>query len=136
MKLSKKSEYALRAMVAIARDPGAVHTIPQISRTEGIPSKFLEQILLSLRHAGLLTSKRGAGGGYTLQKTPARIHALEIIEGVEGQLSLPESEGGATGVDFFLHDLQGRLRDWLNETTLEDLLRLETGRSGAGSFEI
>src|ERR1700728_4410704 len=64
MRISKKAEYALRALAAIARQPKCWQ-IQELSGRENIPIKFLEQILLALRHAGLLASKRGVGGGYT-----------------------------------------------------------------------
>jgi len=136
MKLSKKTEYALRALVAIARAPAAVHTIPQISRTENIPPKFLEQILLMLKQAGLLSSKRGAGGGYTLQKQAPAIRVREVIELVEGPLLAGENPSGTSGVDFFLKELEQRLQDWTGERTVDDLVRSEASRNQAGSFEI
>ena len=61
MKISKKAQYAMRAVLAIARHPGTrLVQISDLSRTEVIPVKFLEQILLTLRKGGLLRSKRGA----------------------------------------------------------------------------
>ena len=67
MRISRKSEYALRALVSLARERRS-WGIQELSERENIPVKFLEQILLALRHAGLLTSKRGVGGGYTLHR--------------------------------------------------------------------
>lgn len=79
MRISRKSEYALRALVAMSRKPGS-HQIQELSERENIPVKFLEQILLTLRHAGFLTSKRGAGGGYSLRMNPAQITVRQVIE--------------------------------------------------------
>lgn len=90
MRLSKKTEYALRALFAIARafpNDNAAQRIEQLSRQENIPVKFLEQILLSLRHAGLLSSKRGVGGGYRLARPPAQISIGEVIRTLEGPLT-------------------------------------------------
>ncbi|MGA7607127.1 MAG: Rrf2 family transcriptional regulator, partial [Anaerolineales bacterium] len=72
MRLSKRGEYGLRAMIMLAT-PGpdghpAVIQIREISEREKIPAKFLEQILLTLKNAGLLHSKMGVGGGYHLAK--------------------------------------------------------------------
>ena len=70
MNISKKAEYAIRAVITIAR-----HTnnnplqISEISKKESIPIKFLEQILLTLKNNGILNSKRGASGGYLLAKS-------------------------------------------------------------------
>ena len=90
MRLSKKTEYALRALFAIARafpNDNAAQRIEQLSRQENIPVKFLEQILLSLRHAGLLSSKRGVGGGYRLARPPAQITVGEVIRVLDGPLT-------------------------------------------------
>jgi len=88
MRISKKAEYALRAVFAIARTPPPhLHQIQELSRQENIPVKFLEQILLSLRHAGLLTSRRGVRGGYTFAKSPSQIRVGEIIRLMDGPLA-------------------------------------------------
>ena len=70
MRISKKAGYALRALALMVRKGGS-SSIHDLSERERIPVKFLEQILLSLRHAGLLNSKRGVGGGYALARSPA-----------------------------------------------------------------
>lgn len=90
MKISKKGEYALKALVelAINYDKGeAITLINDIAEREDIPSKYLEQILLTLRNAGILVSKRGVGGGYTLSRPPADISLGEVIRVVEGPLA-------------------------------------------------
>jgi len=86
MRISKKTEYALRALVAIARQPRS-WAIQELSRQEKIPIKFLEQILLTLRHAGILASKRGIGGGYTLLRAPGEITLREVIRVLDGPLA-------------------------------------------------
>lgn len=86
MRISKKAEYALRALAAMARQPRS-YPIQELSVQENIPVKFLEQILLTLRHGGLLTSKRGVGGGYTLRLPAAQITVAEVIQVVDGPLS-------------------------------------------------
>jgi len=90
MKISKKGEYALKALIelAINYDKGlAVTLINEIAERENIPSKYLEQILLSLKNAGILVSKRGVGGGYTLSRAPQDISLGEVIRVVEGPLA-------------------------------------------------
>ena len=70
MRISRRAEYALRALLLIAKDrKEKIHHIQELSEQGNIPVKFLEQILLHLRNEGLLTSKRGVGGGYSLRKT-------------------------------------------------------------------
>ena len=90
MKISKKSEYALKALIelAIDYDKGIpVTLINDVAKRKGVPQKYLEQILLSLRNAGILVSKRGVGGGYSLNRSPENISLGEIIRVVEGPLS-------------------------------------------------
>lgn len=86
MRISRKSEYALRALVPLARERRS-WGIQELSERENIPVKFLEQILLALRHAGLLTSKRGVGGGYTLLRAADEISVAEIIRIFDGPLA-------------------------------------------------
>lgn len=69
--IAQKSKYALRALLALARaGPGETVQIGTIAAREGIPKKFLEQILLDLKHAGLVVSRRGQHGGYRLLRRP------------------------------------------------------------------
>lgn len=88
MKVSKRGEYALRAMIHLSMNygKGAVQ-IHNISEKEKLPQKFLEQILLSLRKAGLLQSKSGIGGGYSLIKPPQKITLAEVIRIIDGPLA-------------------------------------------------
>src|SRR5215207_3436449 len=87
MRLSKKAEYGLRALVAIARQPRRSWSIQELAAQERIPIKFLEQILLSLRHAGILSSKRGVGGGYTLVRAAEEIRLGDVITVFDGPLA-------------------------------------------------
>lgn len=97
MKLSKKTEYALRALseLALHADQGNLQS-QELSRRENIPVKFLEQILLVLKNAGILQSRRGAGGGYTLNRPAVQITLGEVIRLIEGPLTLLECIDGAT----------------------------------------
>lgn len=87
MRISKKAEYALRALIAIAREPRS-WGIQELSTREKIPIKFLEQILLALRHAGFLSSKRGVGGGYTLVRAPGEITLRDVLRVLDGPVAL------------------------------------------------
>ena len=86
MRISKKSEYALRALVSLARERRS-WGIQELSDRENIPVKFLEQLLLALRHAGMLTSKRGVGGGCTLHRAADEITVGEVIRIFDGPLA-------------------------------------------------
>jgi Rrf2 family protein len=96
MRLSKKSEYALRALTCLgAPQAPAILAIQEIARQEHIPKKFLEQVLLLLKKAGLVQSSRGKAGGYTLRGTPAGITLGDILRAVDGPLA-PLPCAGAT----------------------------------------
>ncbi len=137
MKISKKAEYALRAVLAMSRSaPGSLFSITSLSQEERIPLKFLEQILLVLRKGGLLVSRRGAGGGYHLGKPPTRITVGEVIYLVDGPLEImPGGDVGPASLRTTLLDLQSVMGEWLSSVTLADVLQREnTGASV--SFEI
>lgn len=88
MRISRKGDYALRAMAYLAMNYGRGRVrISEIARHERIPKKFLEQILLELRRAGLVESKRGIGGGYSLMKAPHRVSLAQIIRIIDGPLA-------------------------------------------------
>lgn len=88
--LSKKSKYAIKALVALAKhDPKAPYMrIAEISEKENIPKKFLESILLSLRNNRVLGSKLGVNGGYYLLKKPEDIKLTDIIRLTDGPIAL------------------------------------------------
>lgn len=88
MKLSKKGEYGLRALIELtARYGQAPLQRHEIARKQRIPLEFLEQILLRLKSAGLLASRRGSRGGYTLIKPPHRITLGDVIRTLDGPLA-------------------------------------------------
>ena len=92
MKLTVKSEYACLAMIDMAEhyNEGYIK-ISDICRRKGIPKKFLETILLSLKTSGYCLSKRGGDGGYMLAKSPDMITLAEIIRLMDGALAPVES---------------------------------------------
>jgi Rrf2 family protein len=86
--LSKRTQYSLRALYALARNHGRGPVlIAQMAREEAIPKKFLEQILLSLKGSDLVASKKGKGGGYALARSPHEISLGEVIRRIEGPLA-------------------------------------------------
>ena len=130
MRVSAKVDYALRACAELAAAAGGV---PQkgdrIARAQKIPLKFLENILLDLRHAGLVQSQRGAEGGYWLAKAPEEITLADVIRAVEGLIAnvrgqRPE-EVEYTGAAEPLRDawvaVRANLRAVLETVTLADL---------------
>ena len=86
--LSKRTQYSLRALYALAREYGKGPTlISDLAEEESIPKKFLEQILLSLKGLGLVTSKKGKGGGYMLMHPPDQITIATVIRMIDGPLA-------------------------------------------------
>jgi len=133
MRLSRKSEYALLALVDLARryEKGKAKII-EISKHNGIPKKYLEQIFLQLKGAGYVRSIRGADGGYELAKNPAEITVAEIIRLIDG----PLASVGSASLYFFEHtpiernekllrvfkEIRDIVADKLENTTLEQLI--------------
>jgi Rrf2 family protein len=92
VKLTTRSEYALLALVYLARqNTGSFTTVETIAQAQAIPSKYLEQILLALKHARYLRSAKGQRGGYGLVSTPDRITVAEIVRLFDGALAPTES---------------------------------------------
>jgi len=88
MRLSTKGEYASRAMLELSLryGEGPLH-IKDISQAQHIPERFLEQILLLLKRAGYLKSRKGRQGGYSLAKPPSDISVAEVIRVMDGPLA-------------------------------------------------
>jgi Rrf2 family transcriptional regulator, cysteine metabolism repressor len=90
MRVSAKGEYAIRAMLDLAmnyRDGGALVPIQDVARRQGIPQRYLEQVLLLLKRAGFLASKRGSTGGYHLARPPDAVSVGDVLRVVEGDLT-------------------------------------------------
>ena len=87
--LSKKTKYAIKALVILGKNADQPPMqISKIAEEETIPKKFLEQILLDLRNAGFLYSKKGAGGGYSLNKDPREILLVSIMRITDGPIAM------------------------------------------------
>ncbi|OYU53945.1 MAG: transcriptional regulator [Chitinophagaceae bacterium BSSC1] len=87
--LSKKTQYAFKALTYLAEQEKDVPVlIAEISKKKKIPLKFLENILLELRKAGMLESKKGKGGGYFLKQDPNKIPLSKVMRLIEGPIAL------------------------------------------------
>ena len=85
MRISAKSEYAIKAVLDLAMHPEAgLVPIQEIAARQGIPQRYLEQVLLALKRAGIVSSKRGSSGGYLLTRPPDRITVGDVLRAVEG----------------------------------------------------
>jgi Rrf2 family protein len=97
VELSCKSEYALLALLELAThyDRGEPLQIRQISAQQGIPDRYLEQLLATLRRSGIIRSQRGAKGGYMLARSPRTITLLDVVECLEGLDNQPIAANSA-----------------------------------------
>jgi Rrf2 family protein len=93
LRVSAKADYAVRAAVELAVAGEGPIKGERIAHAQDIPLKFLENILLELRHAGLVRSQRGAEGGYWLARPPEEITLAEVIRAVEGPIANVRGEG-------------------------------------------
>ena len=88
MKVSTRGEYGVRAMVALARNYGVgPMSIAAMAKESSVPYAYLEQLIVPLRRAGLVTSKRGAHGGYQLARPPEQVRVGEIYRVMEGPVA-------------------------------------------------
>lgn len=136
MRLSARTEYAIQALVELSiqssQEPVQARAI---ARNQQIPGRFLEQVLNTLRKAGLVESVRGAQGGYILARNPSEIRISEIVEALEGAIA----DGGCSGAEAgrpcrhqreqgeclirsLNSDLGASVRQHLGGTTLKDLV--------------
>jgi len=138
MRLSKRGEYGLRAMINLAEaqknSPTGMVQIKEISAREQIPSKFLEQILLALKNAGLVHSKMGVGGGYYLARAPKEITLGQIVRTLDGPLApikcvsqmayepcgCPDEE--TCGLRMVMGDVRNAIANVLDKTTLTTVM--------------
>lgn len=142
MRLSKRGEYGIRSMIYLARhaSPGELIQIKQISANENIPLKYLEQILLALRHAGLLNSRMGIGGGYYLAKSPENINLGQIVRTLDGPLAPVNCvsqmayepcdcpDENTCGLRLAMLEVRNSISSVLDNTTLADVVNRSPGR--------
>ena len=129
MRLSKRTEYGVRAVVQLARLwPRGFIQAKDLAREERLPNKFLEAILLALRRGGFLESKIGREGGYRLSRPPADIRIGDVIRRLEGRLSVKETvqpndrSPGEVAVHLLNEKLTEATDAALDDLTLEQLL--------------
>lgn len=129
MQVNAKVDYALRALTELVdTGPGPVKA-EAIARAQGIPLKFLENILLELRHAGIVLSQRGQVGGYRLARPAEEISLAEVIRVVDGPLAnvrglspeRVEYTGGAVALRDVWIALRANMRAVLEQVTIADV---------------
>jgi Rrf2 family cysteine metabolism transcriptional repressor len=134
MNLSAKTEYACLAMLELAKQYGSGEPVQLrcIAAEHGIPSRFLVQILLQLKGAGLVASTRGQAGGYRLARPPQKITLAEVIDATEGDDRVESSAGKESplvrALLGFCREVRERERDRLESESLADLVATATER--------
>ncbi len=148
--LSKKTQYSLRALYALGRHYGnGPVLIAKISQEEVIPLEFLEKLLLDLKNAGFLESRKGRRGGYLLARSPEQITVGAVIRSIEGPLApLPCASETAfrkcdecvdiatCGTRIVMRQVRDAIAGILDNTTIADVIRrVEGAREQASEAE-
>ncbi len=139
VKVSTRGDYASRALLSLALHDGEGPTsVRDIADRTGLPQPYLEQILLALKGAGLVRSKRGVGGGYVLARTPEEITLAQIVAAVDGPIQAgdfgePHTDGacdheGQCVLLSIWGDVSRRMKALLEAYTLADLSAMTEGR--------
>ena len=144
MKISSKGEYGLLAMADLALQPrGTPVQAYQIAARQGIPKQYLDQLMLTLRKAGLVASSRGRQGGYQLTRPAHDITLLEVVTALEGPLlnnNFSDKRRRRHDVRAVLHelwiDLSRQSMDLLRRKTIEDVCQECRKLSTAISYDI
>jgi Rrf2 family iron-sulfur cluster assembly transcriptional regulator len=138
VKVSTRGDYAARALLSLALHTSEGPTsVRDIAERTGLPQPYLEQILLALKGAGLVRSKRGVGGGYVLARPPAEIDLAEVVSAVDGPIQAgdfgqPHTNGacdheGQCVLLAIWGDVGDRMRVMLEGYSLADLAHITNG---------
>jgi Rrf2 family protein len=88
LRMSTRGRYGVRLMVALALNYGnGIQLLKEIARREGISEKYLGQIIIPLKNAGLVSSQRGSRGGYALARPPETVSVKDVVEAIEGKIA-------------------------------------------------
>lgn len=132
MRLSREADYGLLALMYIAEKPGGqLVDRREIAAHYNIPPDFLAKVLRKLSRGGLIRSFRGTGGGYLLAREAGRISLADVVEAVEGGVSLVECQRdrclcpqeAACTVQTALDEVRAEIRDVLGSVSLQDIRR-------------
>ncbi|HET6775517.1 MAG TPA: Rrf2 family transcriptional regulator [Acidimicrobiales bacterium] len=139
MKVSTRGDYASRALLSLALhgDEAGPTSVRDIAERTGLPQPYLEQILLALKGAGLVRSKRGVGGGYVLAREPGTITLGDIVSAVDGPIAVgdfgePHQNGacdheGQCVLLAIWGMVSSHMRRHLDELTLADIATMARG---------
>jgi Rrf2 family protein len=127
--ISQTTEYALRAIVFMSQHNDSAHVVDRIAQATHVPSKYLSKVMQNLGKAGLVTSQRGLGGGFSLAKPPAGIAIYDVVQAVEPikrivscPLKLASHGAALCPLHRRLDDAMASLEKVFRSTTIQDLL--------------
>jgi Rrf2 family protein len=132
MQIPRRVDYGLRAIIYLStQDPEKCCSIAEIARRQNVPKKFLEKIIQDLMRRGLIRSKRGSCGGYTLARSPDQISFYDVIEALEGPIAVNACMDDEISCDQLPHcamvgvwsEIQQKVTEVFTRTTLADLSR-------------
>ena len=143
MQISRKVDYGLRAVIYLSgQDPEKCCSITEIAKQQGVPRKFLEKIIQDLMRKGLIKSKRGSCGGYTLARSPDAISFYDVIEAIEGPIAVNACLDPHLGCDQLPRctmvgvwsEVQKKVMEVFTGTTIADLRQSPCGNFVASSL--
>lgn len=129
---SQTAEYALRAMACLAQTPDRLVSTPDLAKQTQVPANYLAKVLQQIAGAGLVTGRRGVGGGYKLARPASQIKLLEVLNSVSSVKRIETCPMGLHGTNLCaLHRISDRaikaVMDIFDDTTLQDLLNDPSG---------
>ncbi len=142
MKVSTRGDYACRALLSLAIHDGESQptSVRDIAERTGLPQPYLEQILLALKGAGVVRSKRGVGGGYVLSRSPSEITLAQVVSAVDGPIVAgdfgePHANGacdheGQCVLLSVWEEVGTTMRTYLSSFTLADMVARAKGTAG------
>jgi Rrf2 family protein len=139
MQITRQADYALRAMLYLARlEPNQRAATSQIAEFQQIPSSFLAKIISQLSIAGLINTSRGARGGVSLARKPEEISLLDVVEAIDGPITLNECTKDpsicAFGNSCPIHEVwcetQAEMAKRLRQATFDKLVEREKAKAG------
>ncbi len=149
MKVSTRGDYASRALLSLALHGGQTTptSVRDIAERTGLPQPYLEQILLALKGAGLVRSKRGVGGGYVLARAPEEVTLAQVVSAVDGPIAAgdfgePHADGacdheGQCVLLAVWSEVGAAMRAQLQSFTLADMVaRSRGGAAGSGTAAV
>ncbi len=137
--ISQTADYALRAIVHLAKDPGKPHITRAIAETTKVPGDYLSKVMQTLVKAGFVTSRRGARGGFTLSRPADEITILDIVNAVDPiqrirscPLDLPEHKEKLCPLHHKLDQAMADIEQALGSATIADIMVGPEGRVPLG----